>query len=299
MRIQKLLSEAGVLSRRKAEEYVRDGRVTVNGRPAVTGQDVNPKRDAVAVDGKQVDTAGRRSLLYVMLHKPRGYVTTLSDDLGRRCVAELIAGLPGRVYPVGRLDRDSEGLLIFTNDGEFANLMMHPRNHVGKTYRVTVHPAMTDEQAARLAAGVEMEAGDKTAPAQLSVITEEPGRTVFRLTIYEGKNRQIRRMCEAVGLEVARLRRVAVGPVKLGMLPPGKWREMTPEEVRSLRRAAQARAAVGQASAEADGPEGEGRPGPARSQTGPRTAGQGGSAGKKIGRPGAGRGAGGPRKPFR
>ncbi len=237
MRIQKLLSTVGALSRRKAEEYIQNGRITVNGQPAVIGQDVDPKKDKIAIEGWHIETASAKRQVYIALNKPRGYVTTLSDDLGRRCVAELITDLPARVYPVGRLDKDSEGLLILTNDGEFSNFIMHPKNHVSKTYRVTVHPAMTDEQGAILAAGVELDDGDKTQPAQLTVIQDEKGRSVLRLTIYEGKNRQIRRMCEAVGLEVVRLRRTSIGPIKLGMLEPGHWRELTNEEVGSLRNA--------------------------------------------------------------
>ncbi|KAF5029795.1 Ribosomal large subunit pseudouridine synthase B [anaerobic digester metagenome] len=177
----------------------------------------------------------RAKKLYIMLNKPRGYVTTLSDELGRRCVAELVSEVPARVYPIGRLDKDSEGLLLLTNDGDFANLIMHPSHHISKTYRVTVRPDITEEQLVALSTGVMLDDGVATLPAQVQVEDKEPGRVVLRLTIFEGKNRQIRRMCEALGLEVARLRRVSVGPVKLGMLQPGKWRELTPAEVGALR----------------------------------------------------------------
>lgn len=237
IRIQKALSDNGVLSRRKAEEYIRQGRITVNGRPARLGHPVNPARDHLAIDGEPVQFARKKHNLYLILHKPRGYVTTTSDELGRKCITELIADLPQRVYPVGRLDKLSEGLLLLTNDGEFANFIMHPSHHVKKSYRVTVRPDITDEQAAQLGAGVDIGEGETSGPAQVLVLDKQPGRAVIQITIEEGKNRQVRRMCEAVGLEVARLRRTSVGPIKLGMLQPGKWRELTPAEVGALRNA--------------------------------------------------------------
>ena len=240
VRIQKVLSDRGVLSRRKAEEYIREGRITVNGRRAEIGQAVYPA-DAIAVDGVRVPPAGKKENLYLMLNKPRGYVTTTSDDLGRRCVTQLLEGVEARVYPVGRLDRDSEGLLLLTNDGAFANLMMHPSHRVGKTYRVTVRPEVTEDQCTALSAGVDIgEEGKRelTAPASVLVLEKEPGRSVLQITIREGKNRQIRRMCQAVGLEVARLKRTALGPLRLGMLQPGQWRELKKTEVAALRNAA-------------------------------------------------------------
>ena len=171
-----------------------------------------------------------------MLNKPRGYVTTLSDELDRKCVTELLEGVEERVYPVGRLDRNSEGLLLLTNDGEFANNIMHPSKHIGKTYRVTVRSSLTDEQVVSLSEGVVLD-GKRTAPASITVLSQEKTRSVFRITIYEGRNRQIRIMCEEVGLEVARLRRVSIGPIKLGMLKPGEYRELTAEELRAIRNA--------------------------------------------------------------
>ncbi len=233
-RIQKVLSENGILSRRKAEEYVAQGRITVNGRRAETGAAVDPERDIIAIDGVRLELSSRVRKVYILLNKPRGYVTTLSDDLGRRCVAELVEDAPERVYPVGRLDKDSEGALILTNDGEFANLIMHPSHHISKTYRVTVRPGVTEDQLVRLSSGVEID-GRMTSPAQVDVIEKQPGRAVIQMVIHEGRNRQIRKMCEAVGLEVARLRRNSVGPIRLGMLQPGKWRELTPQEVRAVR----------------------------------------------------------------
>ncbi len=235
VRIHKLLSDQGIASRRGAERLIEEGRVTVNGRCAVIGQDVNPAQDVVHIDNERVAFVKRARRYYILLNKPRGYVTTLSDELGRRCVAELLSDLPARIYPIGRLDKDSEGVLLLTNDGEFANFIMHPKNHVSKTYRVTVRPDITEEQLITLATGVTLDDGSTTAPAQVQVESRETGRVVLRITIYEGKNRQIRRMCEALGLEVARLRRVSIGPIKLGMLQPGKWRELTPQEVNALR----------------------------------------------------------------
>ncbi len=233
VRIQKALSESGVMSRRKAEEYIEKGKVSVNGHKALIGQKVDPARDVIAVEGVRVDLHQNQKKIYLALHKPRGYVTTMRDEMDRKCVAELVKDAPGRVYPVGRLDRNSEGLLLLTNDGEFANQIMHPRYHLPKTYRVTVRPDITDEQAMQLAEGVELD-GQQTAPAQVVVLTKEPNRAVVQIVITEGKNRQIRRMCEAVGLEVARLRRTAIGPVRLGMLPAGKWRMLTPQERSAL-----------------------------------------------------------------
>ena len=236
VRIQKVLSESGIMSRRKAEDYIEKGKVTVNGRKASIGQKIDPARDIIAVEGVRVDTRQHQKKIYLALHKPRGYVTTMDDELDRRCVAQLVQDAPARVYPVGRLDRNSEGLLLMTNDGDFANQMMHPRYHIPKCYRVTVRPDMNDEQAMRLAEGVELD-GRRTAPAQVTVLSKEPGRVVVQIVITEGRNRQIRRMCEAVGLEVARLKRISIGPVRLGMLPPGKWRMLTQPELSALRSA--------------------------------------------------------------
>ena len=237
IRIQKVLSDSGILSRRKAEEAIAEGRILVNGRPAVLGQRINPKKDHVSLDGQRLALEERQRRVYLMLYKPRGYVTTLSDEMGRRCVQELVESAPARVYPIGRLDKNSEGMLLLTNDGEFANLVMHPSHHVAKTYRVTVPGAVSEEQLVALSAGVELEDG-VTMPAQVQVVEKEPGRTVLQIVLHEGRNRQIRRMCEAVGLSVSRLKRTHIGPLKLGMLGPGRWRELTPAEVGALRNAA-------------------------------------------------------------
>lgn len=235
IRLQKILSDSGICSRRKAEELISQGLVKVNGKAAKLGDKAND-RDVIMVDGERVRYSKRRRKIYIMLNKPRGYVTTMSDELDRRCVTELLDGVEERVYPVGRLDRNSEGLLLFTNDGNFANDIMHPSRHISKTYRVTVHSKITDEQIVQLTEGINLD-GKMTLPATVNVELDSPERSVMRITIREGRNRQIRRMCEAVGLEVVRLRRTSIGPVKLGMLKPGAWRELTAEEIRAMRNA--------------------------------------------------------------
>lgn len=224
-RIQKVLSDQGICSRRAAERMIAEGRVKVNGRPVSLGDKMDPDFDKVSIDGKNQRIVRKRKYIYIMLHKPRGYITTASDERGRKTVMDLVADVGRRVYPVGRLDKDSEGLLLLTDDGAFANLLTHPSGGVGKLYRVTVRPRATEEQIVRMSSGVVLDDGVKTAPAVIHVAADEPGRTVLEMTLFEGRNREIRRMCEAVGLEVIRLKRSAEGPVKLGMLPPGAWRE--------------------------------------------------------------------------
>lgn len=236
IRIQKLLSESGYCSRRKAEALISAGRVKCNGRPVSLG-DKATARDLLSVDGENIYMPKRKAHRYIMLNKPRGYVTTMSDEQGRRCVTDLLQDVGERVYPVGRLDRNSEGLLLFTNDGRFANDIMHPSREVSKTYRVTVRPPVSEEQLAQMSAGVTLDDGVQTAPANVLTQTVEAQRVVLLVTIHEGKKREVRRMCDAVGLEVARLRRVSIGPVKLGMLKPGAWRDLTSEELRALRQA--------------------------------------------------------------
>lgn len=233
VRIQKIISDAGVCSRRKAEELIGKGAVKVNGRPATIGQKADPYRDLITINGEKIPSPREQRSVYLMLYKPRGYLTAMSDDRGRKCVSELVEDVPERVYPVGRLDLNSEGLLLMTNNGEFANLITHPSHEIPKCYRVTVRSGVTDEQQIALATGVEID-GRKTAPAEVRVTTEEEGRTVMLITIIEGRNREIRKMCEAVGLEVARLKRISIGNLRLGMLQPGKYRELTDEEVGML-----------------------------------------------------------------
>ncbi|MBE6798832.1 MAG: rRNA pseudouridine synthase [Ruminococcaceae bacterium] len=232
IRLQKFLSQCSVTSRRKAEELIEQGKVKVNGRKAMLGDKVDPVHDKVLVCGKPV-TNSNKNLMYVMLHKPRGFVTTLSDEQGRRCVADLVADAGVRLFPVGRLDRNSEGLLFMTNDGEFANMLTHPSRHVSKVYRVTVKGKPTDEQLFRMSEGMKLEEFT-TQPCDISVLERHEDRTVLRFVLYEGKNREIRKLCEAVGLTVMRLKRVEMAGIKLGMLPQGRWRELNEKEVKKL-----------------------------------------------------------------
>lgn len=234
IRLQKYLSECGIASRRKAEEMILAKQVKVNGQPAQLGDKVLPGTDAVTVRGKRVRPVSK--MVYIMLHKPRGFVTTLSDDMGRKCVAELTRDVSARIYPVGRLDRESEGLLLMTNDGELTNALTHPSKHVPKTYRVTVRPSITQEQLDAFAVGMMLD-GRMTAPADVRVVSKEEGRVVIEVVLYEGRNRQIRKMCEQLGLEVARLKRTAIGNIKLSMLPPGRWRYLEAKEVEQLKNA--------------------------------------------------------------
>ena len=231
IRLQKFLAQCGIASRRGAEEMIVQGKVKINGKTAVLGDKVTSS-DKVYVSGRRV-VMPKTKYRYIMLNKPRGYITTMNDERGRKCVAALVKNVGERVYPVGRLDKDSEGMLVFTNDGEFANKIMHPRNSVYKFYRVTVRPGITEEQLVKLETGVEID-GAKTAPAIVHVVQKEPGRVVLEMILHEGKNREIRRMCDAVGLEVARLRRTQIGGVKMGMLKQGDWRDLTEKEVKNL-----------------------------------------------------------------
>ena len=232
VRLQKYMAECGVASRRKCEELIQMGKVKVNGHVAEIGCKINPKKDLVTVRGKKINK--EEKMYYIMLNKPRGYVTTVSDELGRKTVMDLV-NIDARVYPVGRLDKDSEGLLILTNDGSFANALTHPKHNYAKVYRVTVRPKVTDEILEALRNGIEID-GRKTAPCEINVITEEEGRVVLEFILREGRNRQIRKMCEAVGLEVARLKRISIGPVKLGMLKTGQTRMLTDNEIKKLLR---------------------------------------------------------------
>ncbi|MBE6824768.1 MAG: rRNA pseudouridine synthase [Ruminococcaceae bacterium] len=233
VRLQKMLADCGVDSRRKCEELIKKGQVKVNGKVAVIGDKVDPYSDKVYVKGKRVTAAAKPKYRYIMLNKPRGYVTTMNDERGRKCIAELIEDIEERVYPIGRLDRDSEGMLLLTNDGDFANHIMHPKKHINKVYRVTVRPSINEEQVEKLQTGIVLD-GRKTAPAQVRVVTKQEGRVVLEIVLREGRNRQIRRMCESLGLEVARLKRIAVGTVKLGGLKQGMYRDLSADEVKRL-----------------------------------------------------------------
>lgn len=231
IRLQKHLSECGIASRRKAEELIEQGKVKINGHIASLGAKVDPRRDKVTVRGKAVVPVNEKT--YIMLNKPRGYITTMRDELGRKNVSELTADAGARLFPVGRLDRDSEGLLIMTNDGDFANKLTHPSSHVNKTYRVTVRGNAEEEQILQMKEGISLD-GKKTLPCDCFVAERKADRTVLIFIIHEGRNRQIRRMCEAVGLEVMRLKRTEIAGVKLGMLPQGKWRPLNEREMRRL-----------------------------------------------------------------
>lgn len=233
VRLQKIIADSGYCSRRKAEEYIENGMVKVNGRPCSLGDKADPKNDLITVNGEKI-SAGSQQLRYIKLYKPRGYMTSMSDAHGKKLITELLDGIDERVYPVGRLDKDSEGLLILTNDGALANSIMHPSKHIKKRYRVTVRGTVGDDKLTTLASGVKIDTG-VTLPCTVAVLAEEENRTVLEFVIAEGKNRQIRKMCEAVKLEVVRLKRSAVANIKLGMLKPGEWADLTPEELKGLK----------------------------------------------------------------
>lgn len=231
IRLQKYLAQCGVASRRKAEEYIRDGKVRVNGLIVTElGVKVSPD-DRVEVDGKPVKPENNK--VYILLHKPRGYVTTVSDPEGRKTVLELVQGINERVYPVGRLDYDTSGLLLLTNDGDFANLLMHPRHEILKVYIATVKGKPTDEAIERLKTGVRID-DYVTAPAFVKVLNYYENKTKLEITVHEGRNRQIRKMCEKIGHPVIRLKRIAYGNLELGGLKPGEWRFLTDKEVKQL-----------------------------------------------------------------
>ncbi len=230
-RLQKLIASAGLCARRTAEEWIAAGRVCVNGAVASLGDRADPETDTVTVDGAPLP--GKPGAVYLMLNKPRGYVTTLSDEYGRRTAAELVADCGVRVYPVGRLDRDSEGLLLFTNDGELAQRLLHPRHQVDKVYLVTVRGDIRGA-AERLMAITQLD-GEPIAPAQAAEVSRHEGQAVLRVTIHQGKNRQVRRMCAQIGLHVVRLQRIQEDSLLLGDLPAGKWRYLTDQELQGLR----------------------------------------------------------------
>lgn len=230
-RLQKIISARGICSRRKAEEMIQEGRVTCNGIVAKLGDAADPQTDEIRVDGELLPAAS--SFVYIMLNKPRGYVTTLSDENGRPNAAQLIdCGV--RVYPVGRLDMDSEGLLLFTNDGEFANRLMHPKHEVNKTYRVLVQN-FSEENLEKLKQPIELDGYRIRTPEVKLLRTRDRGQAQLLVTIHEGRNRQVRRMCDAAGMKVLRLQRISEGKVKLGQLECGKWRHLTREELELLK----------------------------------------------------------------
>ena len=226
-RLQKLISAAHVASRRAAEQLIAEERVTVNGAIAKLGQSADPMLDEICVDGVPLRFDGQKT--YILLNKPRGYVTTLQDEKGRPAVADLVRDVPVRVYPVGRLDYDSDGLLLLTDDGALANAMMHPSREVNKTYRVRVRGDL-DAALPLLREPMELD-GYRLRPAE----AEAAGENELYITIHEGRNRQVRRMCAMAGLKVRRLTRIAEGPLRLGELPPGKWRYLRGDEINALK----------------------------------------------------------------
>lgn len=234
-RLQKVLAAAGLASRRKCEELIGQGRVTVNGKLVNTlGTKVDPANDVIAVDGKPV---AQQKKIYIAFHKPKGVITSAKDPGGRQTVMDYMHGVAERVYPVGRLDYDTEGLLLLTNDGQFANLLMHPRYHIPKTYHVRTKGVPHGLQLDRLREGIELDDG-KTAPADVEYADVDPDgkESLVEITIYEGRNRQVRRMFEAIRSPVLRLKRIRFGPVALDGLQRGKFRHLTKEELGELRR---------------------------------------------------------------
>ncbi len=220
------------MSRRAAEEEIKKGNVTVNGITAVLGQKIDDETDVVKYLGKRVGGV-RKKNVYIMLNKPVGYVTTMNDEQGRACVAELVADVGTRVYPIGRLDMESEGLLLFTNDGELANKLMHPRYHKPKVYHVKIRGKVEPEKIYTLSRPMKID-DYVTKPVNISIVTMKEDYTVLAMELFEGRNRQIRKMCEQVDLHIMTLRRISMGSVKLGDLRPGKWRHLTKTEVASL-----------------------------------------------------------------
>lgn len=233
IRLQKYFTDCGVLSRRAAEEAIRAGEVAVNGTVATIGMRVDPDVDSVTYRGRPVARQGEERH-YILLHKPRGFVTTLSDEKGRHTVAELVADVGCRLYPVGRLDMDSDGLLLMTDDGELANRLTHPKHEIPKHYRVTVRGMVTEAQLQRLSASFLLD-GYKTLPVKVERLSTGDTGTLLSFALYEGRNRQIRRMCEEVGLAITQLTRVGIGNIGIGNLPVGHHRSLTPAEIAYLK----------------------------------------------------------------
>lgn len=231
-RLQKIIARAGVCSRRAAEELIRAGRISVDGEPATIGDKADAERQRIEVDGRPLELPEDHH--YLVLYKPRGVITSLDDEKGRRDVGDLLRGYPRRVFPVGRLDRDSEGLLLLTDDGGLAAKLLHPRYHVVKRYLVSVRGPLRNAGLKKLAEGVELEDG-RTLPAGVRLLERTAAVTRFYIDLYEGRNRQIRRMCESLGYRVSRLKRIKFGTLELGDLQPGRWRRLRPGEVQRLR----------------------------------------------------------------
>ena len=235
IRLQKFLADAGVASRRSAETEIEKGNVSVNGHVASIGMKINPREDIVTYRGKRI-AFEKRDYIYIMMNKPRGYLCSTSDDRGRKCVTELIDGVDARIYPVGRLDLISEGMLLLTNDGELKNRLTHPSHSLPKVYRVKVGGKVTEAQHTTLTSPLEID-GYSIKPVEVSIGESDESGTVLKFTLFEGRNRQIRKMCEIAGLTVKRLSRISIGNLKLNNLPVGKWRHLEKNEVDYLYKA--------------------------------------------------------------
>ena len=236
IRINKFFTDCGILSRRAAEAEIEAGRVKVNGEKAVLGQKINPKKDKVEYKGKIVlpRRGEEKKFTYIMLNKPCGYITTMTDDRGRKCVSELVADVGKRIYPVGRLDMYSDGLLLFTDDGDLTNTLTHPKHEIPKIYHVKVKGSSDEKKIKELGKPMEID-GYTIEPVKVEIASDRSDSCILRMTLYEGRNRQIRKMCEQVHLEILSLRRVAIGDIMLGELPLGKWRHLSGAEVRYLK----------------------------------------------------------------
>lgn len=235
IRLQKYLADAGIMSRRAAEEEIKNGNVSVNGHVAELGSKIDPRNDVVAYRGKRIRYE-KKEYTYIMMNKPRGYLCSTTDDRGRKCVTDLLDGVNARVYPVGRLDLVSEGILLLTDDGELKNRLTHPKHAIGKVYRVKVAGKVSDEQMEILTSELVID-GYKIQPVVVNVSSEDESGTVLKMTLFEGRNRQIRKMCEAADLTVKRLSRISIGNLKLDGLPVGKWRYLEQSEVDYLYKA--------------------------------------------------------------
>ena len=235
LRLQKFLADSGLMSRRAAEKEIELGNVSVNGHVAEIGMKIDTKRDTVTYRGKKI-VYERREYTYIMMNKPRGYLSSTTDDRGRKCVTDLLSGVEARVYPIGRLDLISEGMLLLTDDGELKNKLTHPSHSLPKIYRVKVSGEVSEEQYNILTSELVID-GYKIRPVTVSVAESDESGTVLKMTLVEGRNRQIRKMCEAAGLVVKRLSRISIGNLKLNNLPVGKWRYLEKEEVDYLYKA--------------------------------------------------------------
>ena len=234
IRLQKFLSDAGIMSRRAAEEEIKNSNVSVNGHVATPGTKIDPTVDLVTYKGRRIKYE-KRKYTYIMMNKPRGYLSSTSDDRGRKCITELLVGVDARVYPVGRLDLISEGMILLTDDGELKNKLTHPSHSLPKVYRVKVGGSVSEGQLDILSSALVID-GYQIKPVTVTVTGEDEGGTVLKMTLLEGRNRQIRKMCEQAGLTVKRLSRISIGKLKLDGMPVGKWRYLEDDEVEYLYR---------------------------------------------------------------